>query len=132
MESFQRKEKDGSFSLGDPKYIRFEGARHNLLKLHYYVPLQEFSGYGMYEFQNAPEVAKNYTQAAGLARFFMHHDNGKYREALVKHLTQLYSGDPRNRQNVASLDELTGVDFADLDRQYAEDARQTGEEVSAR
>lgn len=121
MESFQRKA--GSFSLGDPNYIRFTGARHNLLDKGYYVPLREFSGYGMQDFQNAPELAKNYTQAAGLARFFMHHDKGRYREALVSHLAQLYSKDERVRERAQGLDELTGVDFTELDRQYLEDAR---------
>ena len=127
MESFQRQ--NGSFSLGDTNYIRFVGARRNLLEQNYYVPLQEFSGYGMTDFQRSPEpeLVKNYTQAAGLARFFMHFDKGRYREALVKHLSQLYSGDLRTRDRTQGLDELTGVDFADLDRQYAEDARKLEE-----
>ena len=86
----------------------------------------------MQEFQGSPDLAKNYTQAAGLARFFMHYDKGRYREALVKHLAQLYSKDERVRDRADSLEELTGVDFSDLDRQYAEDARQTDEQVSAR
>ena len=122
MESFQRT--NGTFSLGDPKYIRFAGARNNLLQKNYYVPLREFSEMGMQEFQHAPELAKNYTQASGLARFFMEYDNGRYREALVKHLTQLYSSNSRERDAAPALDKLTGTDFEDLDRQYAEDARQ--------
>jgi hypothetical protein len=123
MESFQRK--DGSFSLGDPNHIRFRGARHNLLQEKYYVPMREFSGYGMQDFQNVPkpDLIKNYTQASGLARFFMNYDKGRYREALVKHLAQLYSNDKTTREQAQGLDELTGVDFGELDRQYAEDAR---------
>ena len=54
----------------------------------------------------------------------MQYDNGRYREAVVKHLAQLYSADERTREKADSLDELTGVDFSDLDRQYADDARQ--------
>jgi len=122
MESFQRT--DGVFSLGDPRYIRFAGARNNLLQKNYYVPLREFTEMGMHEFQHSQELAKNYTQASGLARFFMEYDNGRYREALVKHLTQLYSSSPRERDAAQSLETLTGVDFEDLDRQYADDARQ--------
>lgn len=121
MESFQRK--NGAYSLGDPRYIRFAGARNNLLQKNYYVPLQTFSQMGMYEFQHAPELAKNYTQASGLARFFMDAENGRYREALVTHLTHLYSSDSRQRNMAPALDKLTGVEFEDLDRQYAEDAR---------
>jgi len=130
MESLQRK-KD-SFSLGDPNYIRFAGARNNLLNKHYYVPLREFSAMGMQEFQGAAELAKNYTQASGLARFFMHYDNGRYRDALVQHLAQLYSSDARVRERADGLDRLTGVDFEDLDRQYAEDARETENQASSR
>lgn len=129
MESFQSK--NGSFSLGDPNYIRFAGARRNLLENNFYVPLQEFSGYGMQDFQTAPELKKIYTQAAGLARFFMHHDNGRYREALVTHLSQLYSNDERIRDRAKGLDELTGVNFTELDRQYAADAQLTENEVAA-
>ena len=122
MESFQRK--NGAFALGDPKYIRFAGARANLLQKNYYVPLREFSQLGMHEFQHSADLAKNYTQASGLARFFMEYDDGRYREALVSHLTQLYSPNPRVRDTAVGLDKLTGVEFEDLDRQYAEDARQ--------
>lgn len=121
MESFQRK--GGNYTLGDPNYIRFAGARVNLLQKNYYVPLSEFSQKGMYEFQHAPELAKDYTQASGLARFFMEYDNGRYREALVKHLTQLYSASTRERDSAPGLDKLTGVEFEELDRQYAEDAK---------
>ena len=131
MESFQRA--NGTVSNGDPGYIRFAGARANLLSENsYYMPLKEFSGMGMRNFQFAPALTKNYTQAAGLARFFMHYDNGRYREALVSHLSQLYSGDNRVRDHAAALDELTGVDFEELDRQYREDARQTEEATAKR
>ena len=102
------------------------------MKENYYIPLREFSGFGMQEFQRSDNVAKNYTQAAGLARFFMHYEKGRYREALVKHLAQLYSADERTRERADGLDELTGVDFSDLDRQYAEDARQTDAKLSAK
>jgi hypothetical protein len=120
MESFESQNE--AFSLGDPTYIRFVGARENLLRKKYYVPLREFSGFGMQEFQGAQELAKNYTQASGLARFFMHYDGGRYREALVNHLAQLYSNHKLTRENAQGLDELTGVDFEELDRQYREDA----------
>lgn len=121
MESFQRT--DGIFRLGDPNYIRFAGARTNLLQKNYYVPLREFSQIGMHEFQHSPDVAKNYTQASGLARFFMEYDGGRYRESLITHLTQLYSPNAKVRDHAAGLDKLTGVEFEDLDRQYADDAR---------
>ena len=133
MESFHCQ--NGVVKVGDPQYIRFAGARANLLaEKSYYVPLREFSGLGKREFQSMPlhELTKNYTQASGLARFFMHFDNGRYREALVTHLSQLYSGNEKVRNQAKGLDELTGVDFEDLDRQYLEDARKVEQAQAAR
>lgn len=121
MESFQRK--GNNFTLGDPKYIRFSGARANLLQKNYYVPLRDFSQMGMRDFQSQKDLAKNYTQAAGLARFFMDYENGCYREDLVKHLVQLYSVSTRERDMAPGLDKLTKMSFEDLDEQYAKDAK---------
>jgi len=129
MESFHRGEND--FSVGDPRYIRFAGARMNYIDLKYYVPLNEFARMGMQEFQTAPMLAKNYTQAAGLAQFFMQYDNGHYRDALVNHLAQLYSASSRKRDGAAGLDELTGVEYSELDRQYGDFLRQTQQLLQA-
>jgi len=118
MESFRQT--DSGVSLGDPAYIRFENARQTLLVDRYYLPLREFSAMGSREFQHHPQVGKNYSQASGLAAFFMHAEDGAYREALVTHLAQLYSANAGLRARARSLDDLTGVRFEDLDRQYAE------------
>jgi hypothetical protein len=50
----------------------------------------------------------------------MHFDGGRYRDALVTHLSQLYSNDIRKREHPQALDELTGESFIDLDRLYGE------------
>lgn len=128
MESFRRGAQ--GMSLGDPNYIRFAGARYNLVMENYYVPLKEFMGMGMREFQGHPQLVKNYTQASGLAHFFMHYDDGRYREALVLHLSQIYSANPRLRTNVQGLDELTGVSADELDHQYAEFQREVQREAA--
>ena len=120
LESFRRNQ--GEFAVGDPGHIRFAGARMNFLDKSYYVPLPDFTEMRSQDFQGAPVavLAKNYTQAAGLAHFFMEYDGGRYRDALVGHLAQIYSADARKRQYTQGLDELTGVSFTDLDRQYGE------------
>ncbi|HUQ72391.1 MAG TPA: hypothetical protein VM165_22885 [Planctomycetaceae bacterium] len=125
MESFRRE--NGEFSVGDPKYIRFAGARMNALDQNYYMPFPEFDGMGMREFQNAPMLVKNYTQAAGLAHFFMQYDSGRYRDALVTHLVQLYSANARKREAPQTLDQLTGTSARDLDREYHDWLRQCRE-----
>lgn len=123
MESFRRDPQAG-YVLGDPGYIRFENARQTLLVDRYYIPLQELAAMGSREFQHHPQVGKNYSQASGLAAFLMHYGDGRYRDALVAHLTQLYSGISSKRTRARSLDDLTGVRYEELDRQYAEFLRE--------
>jgi hypothetical protein len=115
MESFESK-KNG-FSIGSPDYIRFKAADYRLNKDAYYMPLSQFAMMGKNDFQSSQEISKNYSQASGLSHFFMHYENGKYRDALIKHLSLLYV--PRkNRVRIAGLDQLTGVSNTKLDRQY--------------
>jgi hypothetical protein len=124
MESYQCD--DGRSSVGDPRHVRIEAARRRLLADGYYVPLERFSAMGMQEFQSSVDIAKNYSQAAGLAHFFMRYDGGRYHDALVEHLSDIYRVGPRGRSVVRSLAELTGVPFTDLDRQYAAYMRSLG------
>ena len=98
--------------------MRFRAARHRAVVDDYYVPLAEFTAMGMVEFQSSPNISKNYSQAAGLVHFFVHFNDGAYRTAFGEYLSDLYSLDPRVRQRPRRLDELTGVPFAELDRQY--------------
>jgi Protein of unknown function (DUF1570) len=116
MESYHAD--NGQSVVGDPKHVRIEAARHRCLVDRYYIPLKQFAAMGMQEFQSRPEISKNYSQAAGLAHFFMHFEGGRYRDALVEHLSQIYRAAPGQRWAVKSLPELTGSSFAELDRQY--------------
>ncbi|MBM81222.1 MAG: hypothetical protein CMJ78_11595 [Planctomycetaceae bacterium] len=116
MESFERNQ--NSFSIGDANYIRFRAARYRLLKEDYYVPLATFRRMGMQEFQNHKDIRKNYSQASGLAQFFMDFDNGIYRDALIKHLTNLYSS--RSSLSTTTIAEIIGTPFDQLDQQYRE------------
>lgn len=118
MESLQKK--DGQYELGNPRHIRFDAARYRLLNDRYYVKLASFSQMGMKVFQADPNIARNYSQASGQAHFFMHYENGKYREALIEHLSQIYRANLRGSGvlRVQTLAELTQVSFAELDDQY--------------
>ena len=82
---------------------------------------------GMNEFQSAPNIEKNYSQASGLVHFLMHYEGGMYREALSEHLSDIYSLNRGVRENPRSLETITGVDYAELDRQYGEYIRQLGQ-----
>lgn len=87
-----------------------------MLSDNFYVPLAEFSSYGMKKLQSDPRVRTLYSQAAGLAQFLVHYDGGRYRDALVAYLSTVYTG----RDTAATLPQFTGASFADLDNQYRE------------
>lgn len=128
MESFKRS--NGRATLGDPRFVRFHAARHRYLEDDYYIPLLQFDAMSMRQFQHHPNVSRNYSQASGLAHFLMHYEDGRYREPLIEHLSQLYnSSGPRRSRRVESLPELIGVDYATLDRQYGEYIQKTQDKL---
>ena len=116
MESFLPS--PGGYRIGDPKYVRFHWARHRLLSEKYYIPLRTFASMGMRSFQTDPNITRNYSQASGLTHFLLHYAEGRYRDALIQHLSQIYTRD--RRITIPSLSKLTGVDTTELDRQYRE------------
>jgi hypothetical protein len=116
MESYHVE--NGQSVVGDPKHPRILAARHRVVVDNYYIPLERFAEMGMVAFQSSREISKNYSQAAGLAHFFMLYEGGRYRDALTEHLSEIYRAGPRQRFAVRSLAELTKVPFSDLDQQY--------------
>lgn len=116
MESFEKK--GDVFRAGNPNHLRFSAARYRLLNDHYYVPLETFASMGRYAFQNDPNISTNYSQASGLSHFFMHAKGREYRDAFINQMAQLYSVNSRIRNNAQTLEELTGVSYSELDRQY--------------
>lgn len=116
LESFRSE--NGEISIGDPNFERFRAARIRLLQSNYYVPLDQFCAMGMKAFQTDPNISLNYSQASGLAHFFMNYEGGVYRDAVIEHLRDLYNGSRRVRHR--TLEDLTGVDYATLDAQYRE------------
>jgi len=104
------------FTLGTAEAGRLPAARHRRLVDDDYVPLAELSALGMTDLQRRPDIARLYSQSAGLATFLMHGREGQYRASLVKLLRLIYTG----RDKPTSLQQLTGQDFAVLDRQYRE------------
>lgn len=129
MESFRNE--NGRISLGDARCERFVAARYRYLVDSFYVPLGQFSRFGMNEFRQVDQstLARYYSQGAGLAQFFMDYEGGIYRDALVEHLSQLYSDNARRREAAQSLADLIGVSYDELDRQYGQFVRQTDELV---
>ena len=112
MESLR--EEDGFHVLGGFDDLRMQAAQYRLLNDGFYVPFAEFSSQGMLQIQSDQRIATLYSQAAGMTHFLIHHDGGRYRDALVAYLATVYSG----RDGPNTLSQLTGVSYAELDRQY--------------
>lgn len=102
------------FSIGEAEAGRLPAARHRRLVDDYYVPLAELSALGIRQFQKRSDLPRLYSQSAGLATFLMNAEGQKYRTPLVKTLQALYAG----RDELSTLQTLTGRTFAQLDQEY--------------
>lgn len=111
---------DEGVRIGGLPHLRMFWARHQVEENRFYVPLRQFVRMGKKEFQNPADVQLLhawYSQATGLVHFFLHYEEGLYRDAFIDYLSQVYSPAARMR-NSASLEQLTGVRYETLDEQY--------------
>ena len=125
MESFQTE--DDYYVVGGQDDIRFKAARYRLLVDGFYIPLAQLSRFGIRDLQTHPKIATVYSQLAGLTHFLVSYDEGRYRDALVGFLAAVYNGN----QDPALLSRLTGVPYAQLDRQYRAFVKKTLQKKSS-
>ncbi len=102
------------YTVGEASAGRLPMAGQRLLVDGFYIPLAELNKLGKNDVQRHPEIAKLYSQSAGLAAFLMDADGGRYREPLVAYLEAVYAG----RANAESLAGATGLSNAELDAAY--------------
>ncbi len=112
MESFS--EQEDYDTLGGTSSPRLEAARYRAVDENFCVPLAELTQMGMLQFQRDRSLPMLYSQSAGLAHFFMHYDDGRYRDALLAYLTAVYTGEDHPQL----LAELTGKSYSELDAEY--------------
>jgi hypothetical protein len=105
----------GFVTLGGSNASRMQTARR-LVEEKNSLPLAELVQMGAEALQRDLRIKELYGQATGLAHFFVHADEGRYREAVVRYLEAIYSA----RATTQSLAEAAGVDYETLDRQYRE------------
>lgn len=115
-----------AFTIGTPQAGRLPAARQRCLQDNYYMPLEELSRLGTNDLQRRRDIARLYSQAAGLATFFMHYQNGIYRSALLQFLQLVYTG----RDKPDTLPKLTGNSYNELDGQYREYLQRGTDRVS--
>lgn len=102
------------YTIGESSAGRLPAARERLLVEQFYVPLDELTRMGKDDLQRYPELAKLYSQSAGLAALLMDGEEGRYREPLVEYLSTVYAG----RDQAQSLSDATGSSMTDLDAAY--------------
>ena len=85
------------YTLGTPGSGRLPAARQRRLVDDYYVPLKKLSTLGTTDLQRRPDVARLYSQSAGLTTFLVHGREGAYRPALLKLLQLIYRGSRQGR-----------------------------------
>jgi len=107
--------------VGGREAVRLADARYRALDDRFYVPLGQLVRMGRDDVQHEPRIAMLYSEFAGLTHFLMHAKDGRYRDALTAYLRAVYTG----QDQPATLAQLTGVPFEQLDRQYLQYLRAT-------
>jgi hypothetical protein len=108
MESFR--DRGDHVELGAWDTARLKRGRERVQK---FVPADKLVQFDMKDF-DGPEIYDLYLQSACLCHFLMHRENGRYRDAFVKYLEEVYLG----RADYQTLADLLGIDYATLDRQF--------------
>ncbi|WP_437202612.1 DUF1570 domain-containing protein [Planctomicrobium sp. SH664] len=118
--------------IGDPQHLRINWARQHALVENAVDPMRRFTELSKNQFQQAPDsetLRRRYNQAAGMVHFFLHFQEGIYRDAFISYLSQVYSPVERTRLRAETLEKLTGVPFETLDQQYLEHLRSLPEPI---
>ncbi|MCA9264461.1 MAG: DUF1570 domain-containing protein [Planctomycetales bacterium] len=105
---------DGYCTLGGKDANRLQFARYRALSERYYVPLDQLTVMGRLDIQRNDDIRRLYSQSAGLMHYFMDGEQGRYREAAIKHLHGVYAG----KGTYPALSELAKSTNAELDRGY--------------
>lgn len=114
-ETFTLDKSRTSATLGGYQDVfRIQCALESLFEEEDYIPLREYASLSREAFQSRRDVSLLYTQAAGLAYFFMHYENGVYRNAFVSYLYNIYQGTDKRD----ALEQVTGKSFEELDQEY--------------
>ncbi len=104
---------DGSLLVGGLVGPRIELARQRLIGDGEYEPLAKFVDRDKADFGNERDVYRNYAQAMALTVFFLHGEEGRYREAYLDYVADAYRGKLK-----PSLSQRLGVPYPTLDEQF--------------
>lgn len=104
-------------TLGGFEARRVQFARIRRLYEGQYVPLAELSKVGRSGLQQRPDMARLYSQFAGVTDMLMNDHNGSHTSGLIDFLKLLYRG---RTLKPGSFEKLVGAKFSELDERYPE------------
>ncbi|MDO5309441.1 MAG: hypothetical protein Q4G03_08110 [Planctomycetia bacterium] len=114
-ETFQVNKNRTTAYLGGYKDVfRIQCAMESLFEDDSYIPLREYAGMSMSAFQKHKDLPLLYSEAAGLAFFFMHYRDGVYRDPFVNYLYMIY----QETDSYNTLEQALGKTFGDIDKEY--------------
>lgn len=125
LESLSRHE--DYWTVGGCEARRLQLARYRKMAGDPAVPWPQLVALGREAFQGHPDLARLYTQAAGLTHFLLDGEQGRYRPAVYCLLEQIYQG----RDTPSSLTELTGRSWAELEAAYRDFLNVTDDDLAA-
>jgi hypothetical protein len=137
MESFRQT--SGKATVGYPLHKRIIAAQGHAAAPDEYIPMETFVSYGQSAFQTAggrvkfmvSDLQRFYAQATAYSHFFIHYRDGIYREQFLQYLSDIYHPKPLVRGRVRTLEQLTGLSYAALDKQYQEYMRELKDREAA-
>ena len=107
-------DKGGYAVVGGFDARRLQYARLRRLKEQFRKPLADLASASKKQFQTMPDLAKVYSQSAGLTHYFMDSDFGSMREPLIEFLRLSYQG----KLKPGAFEKLIGKSFAEIETQY--------------
>ncbi len=108
---------DNYVTLGGFEARRMQYARVRLLLEGFYIPLAELSQIGREQLQQRKDIARLYSQAAGLTDMLMNDQSGNLEPKLAEFLKLLYTG-PSRRMKDDTFEQVIGYSYDELDARY--------------
>jgi hypothetical protein len=118
---------EGYWTVGGCEASRLQIARYRTLAGDGGLPWPRLAAMGRDALQDHPEIARLYTQAAGLTHFLMDGQAGQFRAAVCRLLTQIYQGS----DTPTSLTELTDQSWEALEEGYRRFLNVTDDDLAA-
>lgn len=101
-------------TVGGWESPRLQVARYRMLRDDYWMDLDRLRSHSAENWKQQDELARAYTQSAGLAHLWLDHPDPAKREAFFQYLTSVY----RNQPNPKLLD--SGIPTSEIKNQYEE------------